>query len=157
MHLLRRSIAFVILLAAIYVGYEAHATDLGLGGLVYFVIAIVVGFFALVVAFFDPPINSEGWHKEMRYERSMLSGKHEAIFAAVAIFLFGAALIYLALLGIHRGTMPAPWSRPDISFAQEPLLYLFALTVWLGAGGGLVWLSTKHHKFRSQPEARDDT
>lgn len=155
MSLLRRAIALVVLLAAAYVAYWAQSSSLGLASPIYLVVALAVALCALAILVFNLPI-ARPQFRESGFEHSVLSERQGMVFGAVIVFLFGLALAFLAIRGVFKGSVPAPWSDPDIEFRQAPLRYLVALSFWLGLGSTFLWLSSRlfsHH--HAEPSANE--
>lgn len=145
MGLLRRAIALVIFLGATYVAIEIRPGSSALGGIL-FIPAVLVAFFALVVAIFNLPILGDPKHgafEDSGFERTVLSPWQLRIFGVFLALLFGGAPVYIAVRGLFRGVIAAPWDAPDIVLAQAPLRFLFACAVFAGAGVLLAVLIVK--------------
>lgn len=142
MGLLRRAIALAIFLGATCVAIEMRSGSSALGGIL-FIPAVLVAFFALVVAIFNLPILGEGSFEDSGFERTVLSPWQLKAFGIFLALLFGGAPIYIAVRGLFRGVVPAPWAAPDIVLAQAPLRFLLACAVFAGAGVLLAVLIVK--------------
>ena len=142
MGLLRRAIALAIFLGATCVAIEMRSGGSALGG-IFFIPAVLVAFFALVVALFNLPILGEGRFEDSGFERTVLSPWQLKVFGIFLALLFGGAPIYIAVRGLFRGVIPAPWRAPDIVLAQAPLQFLLACVVFAGAGALLAVLIVK--------------
>ena len=142
MGLLRRAIALAIFLGATCVAIEMRSGGSALGG-IFFIPAVLVAFFALVVALFNLPILGEGRFEDSGFERTVLSPWQLKAFGIFLALLFGGAPIYIAVRGLFRGVIPAPWRAPDIVLAQAPVHFLLACAVFAGAGVLLAVLIVK--------------
>ena len=142
MGLLRRAIALAIFLGATCVAIEMRSGGSALGG-IFFIPAVLVAFFALVVALFNLPILGEGRFEDSGFERTVLSPWQLKVFGIFLALLFGGAPIYIAVRGLFRGVIPAPWRAPDIVLAQAPVHFLLACAVFAGAGVLLAVLIVK--------------
>lgn len=142
MGLLRRAIALAIFLGATCVAIEMRSGGSALGG-IFFIPAVLVAFFALVVAIFNLPILGEGRFEDSGFERTVLSPWQLKVFGIFLALLFGGAPIYIAVRGLFRGVIPAPWRAPDIVLAQAPVHFLLACAVFAGAGVLLAVLIVK--------------
>ena len=142
MGLLRRAIALAIFLGATCVAIEMRSGGSALGG-IFFIPAVLVAFFALVVAIFNLPILGEGRFEDSGFERTVLSPWQLKAFGIFLALLFGGAPIYIAVRGLFRGVIPAPWRAPDIVLAQAPVHFLLACAVFAGAGVLLAVLIVK--------------
>lgn len=89
---MRRAIAFLVFLAALYYGKAFHEAG-GLAGLIGLLIAVPAGFFSLVVVIFN--LQVLGPRKD--YEESgwgVLSERQGTVFGAFLVFLFGLMFLY---------------------------------------------------------------
>lgn len=155
MSLLRRSIALVVLLAAVYVAYWTQSSSLGLASPILLVVSIVVALCALAILVFNLPI-ARLPSQEDGFDHSVLSERQGMVVGAVIIFLFGVALAFLAIRGVFKGSVAAPWSDFDIEFRQAPIRYLIALSFWLGLGSVFLWLSSRLFRLRhAEPSANE--
>jgi cobalamin synthase len=143
MSLLRRIVAIVVLLGAVYVIQLTRSTDMGLGSVVWFIVAVVVAFMALVTAVFNLPFSRDRPHPDSGFENSVLGEKGGMIFGAVVVGLFALALSFLALRGIWTGAVETPWSESQIEFSKAPFHFLLGLTFWSFGAAALFWLSWK--------------
>lgn len=145
MGLLRRAIALAIFLGATCAAIEMRSGSAALGGIL-FIPAVLVAFFALVVAIFNLPILGDPRHgsfEDSGFERTVLSPWQLKVFGIFLALLFGGAPIYIAVRGLFRGVVPAPWKAPDIVLAQAPVHFLLACAVFVGAGVLLAVLIVK--------------
>jgi len=142
MDLLRRAIALVIFLGATYVAIEMRSGGSALGG-IFFIPAVLVAFFALAVVIFNLPILGQARFEDSGFERTVLSPWQLKVFGIFLALLFGGVPIYIAVRGLFRGVIPAPWRAPDIVLAQAPLHFLLACAVFAGAGVLLAVLIVK--------------
>lgn len=142
MDLLRRAIALVIFLGATYVAIEMRSGGSALGG-IFFIPAVLVAFFALAVVIFNLPILGQARFEDSGFERTVLSPWQLKVFGIFLALLFGGAPIYIAVRGLFKGVIPAPWRAPDIVLAQAPLQFLLACAVFAGGGVLLAVLIVK--------------
>ena len=142
MDLLRRAIALVIFLGATYVAIELRSGGSALGG-IFFIPAVLVAFFALAVVIFNLPILGQARFEDSGFERTVLSPWQLKVFGIFLALLFGGAPIYIAVRGLFKGVIPAPWRAPDIVLAQAPLQFLLACAVFAGGGVLLAVLIVK--------------
>ncbi|MGJ3703346.1 hypothetical protein [Variovorax sp. AFSI2.2] len=142
MDLLRRAIALVIFLGATYVAIEMRSGGSALGG-IFFIPAVLVAFFALAVVIFNLPILGQARFEDSGFERTVLSPWQLKVFGIFLALLFGGAPVYIAVRGLFKGIIPAPWSAPDIVLAQAPLQFLLACAVFAGGGVLLAVLIVK--------------
>lgn len=78
-----------------------------------------------------------------RWVSALLALTSLSVHADPAALLFGGVPIYIAVRGLFRGAIPAPWKAPDIVLAQAPLQFLLACAVFAGAGVLLAVLIVK--------------
>lgn len=142
MDLLRRAIALVIFLGATCVAIEMRSGGSALGG-IFFIPAVLVAFFALAVVIFNLPILGQARFEDSGFERTVLSPWQLKVFGIFLALLFGGAPIYIAVRGLFKGVIPAPWRAPDIVLAQAPLQFLLACAVFAGGGVLLAVLIVK--------------
>lgn len=138
---LRRVIALFVLAAAgwLWSAGEGQFSGTFLSPLAR-LMSPLIGFFALAVLLFNLPILGP------RYEESgfgMLSERQGNKAGAVVLFLFGAALLFIALRGLYNGRMPAVMSDGDFVFSLAPAKFVLAFLAWAAGGSGLVWLGSR--------------
>ena len=142
MGLFRRAIALVIFLGATFVAIEMRQGSSALGG-IFLIPAVLVAFFALAVAIFNLPILGERRFEDSGFEHTVLSPWQLKVFGIFLALLFGGLPLYIAVRGLVRGVIPAPWDAPDIVLAQAPRHFLLACAVFAGAGVLLAVLIVK--------------
>jgi energy-converting hydrogenase Eha subunit A len=143
MGLLRRAIALVIFLGATYSAIEMRSGSSSALGGIFLIPAVLVAFFALVVVIFNLPILGSARFEDSGFENTVLSPWQLKAFGIFLALLFGGAPVYIAVRGLFKGVISAPWGAPDIVLAQAPLRFVLACVVFAGAGVLLAVLIVK--------------
>jgi len=97
---------------------------------------LLIALLALVLTVFKLPVFGKRRFQDSGFENSVLSQSQGRVFGIFLGLIFGGVPIFIALRGVFRGVIPAPWSAPDIAFAQAPVLFLLSFAAF--AGGGLL-------------------
>ena len=142
MSLFRRAVALVIFLGSAYFAIRIRSDGSGLAAILL-IPAVLVAFFALAMVLFDLPVLGDRSFEDSGFERTVLSPWQLKIFGIFLAFLFGGAPLFIAVRGLSRGVIPAPWGAPDIVLAQAPFRFLLACALFAGAGAVLAVLIMK--------------
>ncbi len=144
---MRRAIALLVLLLAIYAGF--HFRSWGMLGPVVALMAVLVAILAGAVIVFDLPFSRPGPAQDSGFEAQEPVGSAIGTFG---LLLFAFAPLFIALRGLYQGHLPVLGSGPDVSLAQSPVAFMISFTVWVVIGLCVLWLVRQTRR-----RAKDDS
>lgn len=137
---MRRFVAFLVLLVAIYIGLQARGDAFGMIGPVIVLVMALVAFFAGAVVLFNLGLGKSRPWGDSGFGMSEPVGVG---IGTLGLLLFAIAPLLIAAKGMYQGVIPPFGPGPDVLFAQRPAVFLLHFSAWIACGAGILWLTYK--------------